>query len=239
MRTRRVLAGLLLLLGAIAVPAGAAWAQESGDHTPAGEEPGTAPGEGTDHELSHSAEECIEKLEAGGEPNDCQEAPSPILPELSEIVWGAISFLTLFFLLSRFAYPAIKKSMQDRSDRIRNQLDEAERTRTQAQTMLEDYQRQLADARNESNRIIEEARQQADQLRRDLMQRAEAEAAELRQRTQADIATAQERATADLRQQVATLAIDLAERVVERNLDRDTNMALIESYINQVEASRQ
>jgi DNA repair protein RecN (Recombination protein N) len=67
----------------------------------------------------------------------------------------------------------------------------------------------------------------------------EAEVAELRRRSTEDIASAQQRATADLRAQVSELAIELAEKVVERNLDRDTNIALLESYINQVESARQ
>ena len=249
MRKTRLFAALLLVVGALFVPAASAWAQEEGHDEPAeggggatgqsGQEPGSSSGGGEpEAEISHAAEECIHILEGGGEPDDCHEAPSLLAPELSEFVWGAISFIVLFAALSKFAYPAIKKGMNDRTERIRSQLDEAERTKGEAQSILDDYQRQLADARNESNRIIEEARQTADQLRKDLMQKAEAEAAELRQRTQADIGVAQERAVADLRAQVGSLAIELAEKVVERNLDRDTNMALIESYINQVGTSR-
>jgi F-type H+-transporting ATPase subunit b len=228
MRTRRLLAGFVLALGALLAPAAAAWGQ--GDEGGGGAE--------TETEISHESEECIHILEDGGEVDECQEAPSPILPETSELVWGIISFTTVFFLLAKFAYPALKKSMEERSNRIRESIDEADRTRTEAQGILEDYQRQLADARNEANRVIEEARQTADQLRQDLMQRAEADAAELRQRTQEEIRAAQERAVADLRAQVAELAIQLAEKVVERNLDRDTNTALIESYIQQVGAQQ-
>jgi F-type H+-transporting ATPase subunit b len=230
MRTRRLLAGVLLALGAFFAPAHAVWAQE-GQETQEG-------GESAETEISHESEECIHILEDGGEVDECQEAPSPILPETSEIVWGIISFTAVFFLLAKFAYPALKKSMEERSNRIRESIDEADRTRTEAQQILEDYQRQLADARNEANRVIEEARQTADQLRQDLIQRAEADATELRQRTQEEIRAAQERAVADLRAQVAELAIQLAEKVVERNLDRDTNTALIDSFIRQVGAQQ-
>ena len=45
---------------------------------------------------------------------------------------------------------------------------------------------------------------------------------------------ATERAMAELQSQVATLSVDLAERVVQRNLDRDTQQALVESFINEV-----
>jgi len=183
---------------------------------------------------THTAEECIKLLEDGGKIDDCQKAPSPIIPETSELVWGVISFAVLAFAMMKFAYPALKKSMDARADRIRENLDDADRVKAEAETVLDEYRRQLADARNESNRIIEEARQTADQLRRDLMQRAEAEVAELRQRARDDIASAQERATADLRNTVGTLAIELAEKVVEANLDRDTNMRLIERYIQSV-----
>ncbi|MGI8685103.1 MAG: F0F1 ATP synthase subunit B [Acidimicrobiales bacterium] len=185
-------------------------------------------------EISHEAEECIHLLEAGKEVADCHEAPSPIIPETSELVWGLISFSVLCFAMMKFAYPALKKSMDARAEKIRTNLDDADRVKAEAETVLEDYKRQLADARNESNRIIEEARQTADQLRRDLMQRAEAEVGELRQRARDDIAAAQERAMADLRNTVGTLAIELAEKVVEANLDRDANMRLIERYIQSV-----
>lgn len=210
-------AALLVVLGVGAL-GGVAGAQESG-----GKEP------------TKSAKECIELLEKGNaEPADCHEAPSPILPETSELVWSIISFAVLFGLMAKLAYPALKKGMDARSAKIRDNLDAAERVKTEAETVLEEYQRQLADARNEANRIIEEARQTADQLRRDLMQRAEAEVADLRQRARDDISAAQERASADLRTKVGALAIELAEKVVEANLDRDANMRLIEGYIQSV-----
>ncbi len=162
-----------------------------------------------------------------------EEEVNPILPATNEIIWGALSFLLLYALMSKFAFPAVKKAMDGRSERIRQSLDEAERAKSEAQTVLEDYRRQLSDARNESARIIEEARQAADKLRQDLKRQAEAEVAEIRQRAQDDIAAQAERVKAGLRAEVAELSIELAEKVVERSLDRDTNMALIENFINQ------
>lgn len=249
MKTRRLLAALLIGAGLAVVPAAAAFAQV--DHSestsvqqeeplaPAGEteESGT---EGTGDPAGprdHASEECVEILEGGGKVDDCQESPSLILPATNELVFGALSFIIVFGALAKFAYPAIKKSMEERSNRIRESLDDATRSKTEAQSILDEYQRQLADARNESNRIIEEARQTADQLRRDLVSRAEQEAQELRQRTQEDIAAAQQRAMADLQTQVRDLTIELAEKVVGRELDRDTNRALIDSYIAELERS--
>lgn len=194
--------------------------------------------EGGEAKVSHAAEECIHLLEAGKPIDACQAAPNPILPPVSELVYAVLAFAVLFALMYTKAFPAVKKAMDARTNRIRENLDEAERAKGEAQGILEEYQRQLAEARTDAGRIIEEARQTADQLRRDLLARAEADVAELRQRNTDELAAAQERAIADLRAQVATIALDVAEKVVERNLDRDTNIALIESYINQVGSQR-
>ncbi|MHB8468037.1 MAG: hypothetical protein ACYDD7_24740, partial [Acidimicrobiales bacterium] len=70
--------------------------------------------------------------------------------------------------------------------------------------------------------------------RRDLMAKAEADAAEVRLRATADIDAAKDRAMAELRSQLTTLTIELAERVVKRNLDRDSNAALVDDYITSI-----
>jgi F-type H+-transporting ATPase subunit b len=211
----RVIAALLIVVGFVVLPARIASAK------PAGE----------------AERECIEKLEDGKKIDDCQKAPSPILPAKNELVWGIISFTALFLVLAKFAYPAIKKGMEDRTNKIRSGLDDAEKAKNEAQGILEEYQRQLADARGEANRIIEEARQTADQLRRDLVTRAEQEAAEQRQRTAEDIKALQARAKADLQREIRDLTIDLTEKVVGESLDRDRQRSLIETYIAELERS--
>ena len=181
--------------------------------------------------------------EGGGTTNttineELNKPQNPILPETNEIIWSIISFGLLVILLWKFALPPLKKAMEARTERIRTNLDDAERVKSEAQGILDEYQRQLADARNEANRIIEEARQTAESLRRDLMDRAEAEVAELRQRSTDEIQAAKDRALADLRAQVASIAVGAAEKIVERSLDRETNVQLVENYINSLEGSR-
>jgi F-type H+-transporting ATPase subunit b len=227
MRTRRLLATLGL---ATIVGLGGADVASAVEGAPPPGEGGAPPAE----PIEHSAEECIHILEGGGAIDDCQEAPNPILPELNELIWGAASFLVLLGLLSKLALPGLRQSMDARSERIRNSLDEAERARTEAEAVLAGYQRQLADAKAESGRIIEEARQSADSVKADLLARAESEAEEQRRRNAEQIAAERDRVMSELQSQVAVLAIEMAERVVESNLDRDANIRLIENYINAV-----
>ena len=185
---------------------------------------------------TEAARQCFEKLAKGGDvtADDCQKAPSPLLPAKNEVIWGTAAFLVLLVAMWKFGVPAVKNMEKAREDRIRNDLEGAEQARTEAEAEKAQYLTQIAGAREEAGRIIEEARQSAEQVRRDLIARAETEANEVRERAQADIETQRLRALAELRTQVADLSIDLAERIVERNLDRDTQLQLVDSFINQV-----
>jgi len=190
--------------------------------------------ESTPKFANEAAKQCYDKLLAGGTIDDCQKAPSPLLPAKNEVIWGTAAFLVLLVAMWKFGVPAVKNMEKAREDRIRNDLEGAEKARTEAEGEKAQYLTQIAGAREEAGRIIEEARQSAEQVRRDLIARAETEANEVRERAQADIETQRLRALAELRTQVADLSIDLAERIVGRNLDRDTQLQLVDSFINQV-----
>jgi len=181
---------------------------------------------------------CVEEAVANGSQADtCLTSPNPILPETHELIWGSLAFIVLFVVMAKYAYPGVKKGMDARANKIKSSLDEAESTRSEAQQILDDYRRQLADAKSEGARIIEEARQAADKLRQDLKRQAEAEVTDIKARAQEDIAAQVDRAKADLQARVATLSVDLAEKIVERNLDRQTNLQLIETFIRQTESA--
>ena len=178
--------------------------------------------------------ECADKLAQGQSVDDCQKAPSPLTPAPNEIIWGSLAFLVLLVAMWKWGVPAVKNMEQAREDRIRNDLETAERTRIEAETEKANYDSQLADARNEAGRIIDEARQSAETVRRDLIARAEEEANEIRARATADIANQTNQAMTQLRTDMANLSIDLAGRNVERNLDDATNRQLVDSFIDQV-----
>jgi len=198
---------------------------------------GPAAASGGKEGISHAAEECIKLLEEGGEPQDCHEAPSPLAPEPNEIIWGSLAFLVLLVAMWKWGVPAVRNMEKAREDRIRGDLEAAEQARTEAEAERKGYQEQLAGSRDEAGRIIDEARQAAERVRQDLIARAEEEAREIRERAQADIANQRAQAMAQLRDEVASLSIDLAGRIVERNLDDDTNRRLVESFIDQAARS--
>ena len=138
-------------------------------------------------------------------------------------------------VLVKFAFPTLKKTLEDRQDKIRDDLEGAEsgQGRGRARARRLPGRRSRTRARNRSE-ILEAARGDAERVRADIIARAETEANEIKARATDDIRLATERAQADLQASVKDLSIELAEKVVEHNLDADTQRALIDSYIAQV-----
>ncbi|HTL85989.1 MAG TPA: F0F1 ATP synthase subunit B [Acidimicrobiia bacterium] len=224
MRTRiRALIAVLGIVATVLVVAAPAFAQESG-----GSEPKYA---------NEASKACAEKLATGSSIDDCQKAPSPLKPENNEIIWGSLAFIVLFLAMLKWGVPAVRNMEHAREERIRNDLEGAERARTEAEAEKTQYEAQIANSRNEAGQIIDEARQSAEVVRRDLIAKAEADAQEIRDRAQADIANQRTQAMSQLRSEVAQLSIDLAGRIVERNLDNDTNRQLVDSFIDQAARS--
>jgi F-type H+-transporting ATPase subunit b len=224
-RTRiRALIAVVGIVAAVLVVAAPAFAQEGG-----GSEPKYA---------NEAAKACAEKLADGTSTiDDCQKAPSPLKPENNEIIWGSLAFIVLFIAMLKWGVPAVRNMEHAREERIRNDLEGAEHARSEAEAEKTQYESQIANSRNEAGQIIDEARQSAEVVRRDLIAKAEADANEIRERAQADIANQRTQAMAQLRSEVAQLSIDLAGRIVERNLDNDTNRQLVDSFIDQAARS--
>ena len=137
-------------------------------------------------------------------------------------------------VLVKFAFPTMKKTLKDRQDKIREDLEGAESAKAEAERERDDYRQKIQDSRQEAVEILEAARGDAERVRADIIARAETEANEIKARANDDIRLATERAQADLQASVKDLSIELAEKVVEHNLDADTQRALIDSYIAQV-----
>ncbi|HSO94763.1 MAG TPA: F0F1 ATP synthase subunit B [Acidimicrobiia bacterium] len=168
--------------------------------------------------------------------DNCRKAKSLFTPALPELIWGAIAFMIVAAALMKYAFPAMKKGLKAREEKIRGDLEAAERAREEAEDSRREYERRLTEARAEATQLIEAAHQDAERVRQDLLQRAETDAHDLRTRAQDDIRAATDRALADLRTRVTDLSVELAERIVGHNLDRDTQLALVDSYIDSVGA---
>ena len=134
----------------------------------------------------------------------------------------------------KYGFPSIKQTIKNREDRIRDELESAAHAKEEAQAELERYNSQLANARAEANKIVEDARRDGGGRPSGPDRQGGGRRGRDPQPGPGGHPSRAGPRLADLRSQVSDLSIELAEKVVEHNLDRDTQIALIENYINSV-----
>ncbi len=159
-----------------------------------------------------------------------------VLPETSELIAGIIAFAIVFFFIWKWALPTINKTLEQRQAAIQGQMEEAEKAKVEAESLLADYKAQLADSKAEGNRIIEEARGTADQMKSDIVAKAEGDAEQIRAKARADAEAEVARALSEAKGQVGDISVDLAGKIVGESLDADAHEDLINRYLSDLES---
>lgn len=186
--------------------------------------------------MQHVFAQLLFLLTEAGETAEAEEGGGVdlLLPATEELIAGIIAFAIVFFFVWKFAVPAINKTLAARQAAIKGELDAAEQAKVEAQSLLADYQQQLAGARTEATEIVEDARESGDQVKADIISRAETEAEQIKDRARGEIDAERERVTGDLRRQVADLSLDVAEKVVGTSIDDERQRELVDRYIDEL-----
>src|SRR5260370_2732768 len=150
-----------------------------------------------------------------------QAQQNPLVPDLTELIIGAVSFLIVFSLLARVLMPRISTTLEERTDKIEGGLRRAEEAQAEANRMLEQYRAQLADARHEASRLREEAKEQGAQIKAELRAQGEAERQRIVAAPHAQLDADRERAITALRAEVGPLPVELASRSAGRSLGEE------------------
>src|SRR6266571_5118550 len=154
------------------------------------------------------------------------------------IFWTIVVFAILLALLWRFGWPALLKTVEERERRIQQQLEEAERARAEAARLLEEHTRTIATAKAEAQEIVARAKAVADKERETLLARARQEYEQLLERARHEIDAEKEKAIVELRREAVDLSIAAASKLLQAQLDSETNRNLVMGYLAQLEAEQ-
>jgi F-type H+-transporting ATPase subunit b len=146
-----------------------------------------------------------------------------------------VNFTILLAILYAVGYKPIMRMLDQRSDRIRDSLDQADRLQKESTELQADMERQLQEARRQGQTAIDEARVAAERFREEERLRAQQEATSFIERARVDIQRERDNAVDEVRQQFADLAITAAERVIRRSLDSDAHKDLIDQVLEESE----
>tara|TARA_B100000614_G_C14367505_1_gene419867 strand:- start:44 stop:523 length:480 start_codon:yes stop_codon:yes gene_type:complete len=147
--------------------------------------------------------------------------------------WVAVAFVLFVVLVGGKIFKAVTKSLDERSDRIRAELEEAVRLREEAQNLLAKYQRRQREAAQEAEDIVKHAREEAELIRQRGHEDLQRHIERRKQLAEEKIAQAEARAVKELRDAAVDIAVSAAERVIEGELDAKRHNDLIERGIEQ------
>ena len=144
-----------------------------------------------------------------------------IKPQFGLIIWMTISFLVLMFLLGKFAFPMILKSLKEREDSIADALNSAAKAKEEMLALKSDNEKLLASARAERDLLMKEARDAKDAIVAEANNKAQVEANRIMANARESINNEKNTALAELKNQVAVMSIEIAEKILRQELSKD------------------
>jgi len=154
-----------------------------------------------------------------------------LTPALGLILWTLLAFLIVFFLLKKFAWPAIIGGLAKREKTIADSLATAEKIKLEMAQMKNDNETILAQAREERATMLKEAKETKDKMIASAKEEAKVQAAKIISDAQASINHQKMAALTEIKNQVGNLVIEVSEKVLRKEL---SNKASQEEYIRQL-----
>jgi F-type H+-transporting ATPase subunit b len=158
-----------------------------------------------------------------------------LTPEIGLLVWTLLAFLIVFFILAKFAWPAIVKGLRDRENSISESLATAEKVKAEMAQLQSENEALLAKAREERSQLLKEARETKDRIINEAKEQAKTEANKIVTEAQMAINAQKMAALTEVKNQVGKLVIEVSEKVLRRELgNKDAQEAHIKGLVDEV-----
>jgi F-type H+-transporting ATPase subunit b len=160
-----------------------------------------------------------------------------VSPDVGLMIWTLLAFFVAFFVLRKWAWPAITEALDKRQRAIEESIDTAERARAEAAKLLEEYRARLREARAQADDIVARARKAGEVHERESLEEAKTRRDELLEQTRRDIEAETRRAIQEIRAEVADLTILATEKVTRKSLDDADQKRLVEEALGELDFS--
>ena len=147
---------------------------------------------------------------------------------LPGLITQVISFSILLFLISKFLYKPVVKLLDERAEKIKKGLDDAE---TASKNAAEKIEEELAKARQEGKKLIESAKDASNQLREDEKMKISSEISQMMEKAKKEIESERDTAISELKNKFGELVIDAAGKVIEKEVDENVHSDLIKKAL--------
>lgn len=152
---------------------------------------------------------------------------------LPSFIGQLINFLILLGLLTFFGYKPIRKMLDERTNRIKQSMEQAEATKEEYENARIEVEKQISKARDEGQSIVGQAAQAGERIKEEARQGARKEAQAIVDRTREELERDRDKIVDELRKEFVDMAILAAEKVISETLDKEKHRRLIERTLKE------
>ena len=153
------------------------------------------------------------------------------------MIWTIICFLITFFVLKKLAFGRVMEMIDQRRERIRQAIDEADHAREEARGLLEEHRKLIGQAKSDAEEILSEARKVADSVAARSREETEADRQRRLEETRRQIEQATHQALGQIREEVGTLSIAAAEKITKKSITDADQQRLIDEALAEIDFS--
>jgi F-type H+-transporting ATPase subunit b len=158
-----------------------------------------------------------------------------VTPNVGLMIWTLLAFGITLWILWKLAFPRIGEALDRRQKAIEESIDTAERTKVEAEALLQEYRERLKEAREQADEIVARARKAGDNLESESKVDAQRQREELMEQTKRDIQAETNRAIQEIRKEVADLTVLATEKVTRKSLSEDDQRRLVEEALGELD----
>ncbi len=150
------------------------------------------------------------------------------------MLWTIITFIVLLLIMWKAAWRPIVDALDARAEKIRFDIDNAERTRQEAEKLLSQHKAMMDNSRNEASQIIAKGREEAEKMKDEIVEKATTESRTIAERAKKEIELAKDKALLDIKTEVVLLSTEIASKIINKNIKPEDQKALVEEALNKI-----
>ncbi len=151
-------------------------------------------------------------------------------------IWTIITFIVLLLLLSKTAWPKILSVLDERENKIKSSIEDAEKARDDAEKMIEEHKNILDNAKKEAAEIIRKGNERAEKIHEEARELAKEEARNLIQSTKVELEREREKTIVDLKDRAADLSVAVAAKIIGSSLTPEQHLEHARNAIREMDS---
>lgn len=157
-------------------------------------------------------------------------------PDVGLMFWTVVTFLVMVLILKKIAWGPLLKILDEREEKIKKEIEAAQKNREEMERLKTDYDRQLAEIEERARTLLGEAEQKGRLSRESILKEAESEARKLMEKTRQQLEAEKERLVQELRNEVGAISVAMAEKLMRQSVDKKIQEKFVQDFLKDIES---